>query len=125
MRSFFAVTAMALVLAASGRLQAQSMLEIVAIIKYCKTLTDDVQRLNCFDGLFAEKQQPPVTWSIEESKSPVDDSPQVAGMLYADSSTDPSYLMLPTVLVLRCKEKKTEAYLWQTVSLCLVRILIL
>ena len=38
------------------------------------------------------------TWSIEESKSPVDDSPQVAGMLYADSSTDPSYLMLPTAV---------------------------
>ena len=117
MRSFFAVTAIALVLAASGRLQAQSMLEIVAVIKYCKTLTDDAQRLKCFDGLFAEKQQPPATWSIEESKSPVDDSPQVAGMLYADSSTDPSYLMLPTVLVLRCKEKKTEAYLGKPFTL--------
>src|SRR6516165_12637038 len=57
------------------------------------------------------------TWSIEESKSPVDDSPQVAGMLYADSSTDPSYLMLPTVLVLRCKEKKTEAYLGRPFTL--------
>jgi len=117
MRSFFAVTAIALVLAASGRLQAQSMLEIVAVIKYCKTLTDDAQRLNCFDGLFAEKQQPPATWSIEESKSPIDDSPQVTGMLYADSSTDPSSLMSPTVLVLRCKEKKTEAYLGKPFTL--------
>ena len=117
MRSFFAVTAIALVLAASGRLQAQSMLEIVAVIKYCKTLTDDAQRLKCFDGLFAEKQQPPATWSIEESKSPVDDSPQVAGMLYADSSADPSSLMIPTVLVLRCKEKKTEVYLGRPFTL--------
>ena len=117
---FFAVIASTLVLmvaVASGRVQAQSMLQVVAEIKFCKTLTDDAQRLKCFDGLFAEKQQPPATWSIEESKSPIDDSPQVTGMLYADSSTDPSSLMSPTVLVLRCKEKKTEAYLGKPFTL--------
>jgi Type VI secretion system VasI, EvfG, VC_A0118 len=120
MRSFFAVIAIVLVLmaaVASGRVQAQSMLEIAAEIKFCKKLTDDARRLKCFDGLFAEKQQPPATWSIEESKSPVDDSPQVTGMLYADDSTDPSSLMSPTVLVLRCKEKKTEAYLGKPFTL--------
>jgi hypothetical protein len=104
--------------AASGGVQAQSMLEIAAGIKFCKTLTDDAQRLKCFDGLFTEKQQPPaaqsqptMSWSIEESKSPIDDSPQVTGMLHADGSTDGPGLTPPTMLVLRCQEKKTEAYL--------------
>ena len=117
MRAFLAMVASAILLGGCGQVQAQSMLEIAAEIKFCKTLTDDAQRLKCFDGLFAEKQQPPATWSIEESKSPVDDSPQVIGMLYADSSTDPSSLMSPTVLVLRCKEKKTEAYLGKPFTL--------
>lgn len=105
--------------ATSGQVQAQSMLEIAAGIKFCKTLTDDAQRLKCFDGLFTEKQQQPpaaksqpeLGWSIEESKSPIDDSPQVTGMLRADGSTDGPSLTPPTMLVLRCQEKKTEAYL--------------
>ena len=97
----------------SGPARPQSVLEIAAGIKFCKTLTDDSQRLKCFDGLFAEKQQPPsahpqteMTWSIDESKSPIDDSPQVMGTLLAEGSTPAS----SAALMLRCKEKKTEAF---------------
>jgi hypothetical protein len=82
--------------------RAQSLLEIAAGIKFCKTLTDDSQRLKCFDSLFTKKEEPPaekpqtaMSWSIEESKSPVDDSPQVTAMLHADGSTDSPSLTRP------------------------------
>jgi Type VI secretion system VasI, EvfG, VC_A0118 len=116
MRSLFAVIAIAFVFTSalgSSGVQAQSMLEIAAGIKFCKTLTDDAQRLKCFDGLFTEKQarqpapaqsQPAMSWEIEESKSPVDDSPQVSGILHADDSG----AMPVTLLMLRCKERKTD-----------------
>ena len=72
-------------------------------------LTDaEKQRLKCFDRLFADKPNPPNAadksanagnWSIEESKSPTDGSPQiVAANLVGD-----------TVLILRCKDQTTEA----------------
>jgi hypothetical protein len=86
---------------------AQSVLEVAAGVKFCKTLTDDAQRLKCFDGLFAEKpsnSQSPEhaqigTWTVQESKSPLDDTPQVSGTLLAENSAG---------LILRCKERKTE-----------------
>jgi hypothetical protein len=42
-------------------------------------------------------------WTIKESKSPIDDSRQIEGFLFAISDSEP-------VLGLRCKEKKTEAF---------------
>jgi hypothetical protein len=104
---------------ASDRARAQSLLEIAAGLKFCKTLTDDAQRLKCFDSLFAKKEEPPAEkpqtetamgWKVEESKSPVDDSPQVTALLHADGSTEGVSLTPPIMLVLRCQEKKTEAY---------------
>jgi len=88
--------------------QAQSVLEIAAGIKFCRTVTDDAQRLKCFDSLFSEKKEAPqsdmpkpeVLWSLAENKSPIDDSPQVAASLADEDGA---------VLVLRCKEQKTEA----------------
>jgi len=88
---------------------AQSVLETLAGIKFCRTLKDDGQRLKCFDGLFAEKpsEQPSskspdveVTWTVTESKSPIDDSPQVTAILAAIGSD--------AQLVLRCKERDTD-----------------
>ena len=88
---------------------AQALLETLAGIKFCRTLKDDSQRLKCFDGLFAEtpnNQTPPASpavegaWNVEESKSPLDDSPQVVALLAASGSD--------ARLMLRCKEKKTE-----------------
>jgi Type VI secretion system VasI, EvfG, VC_A0118 len=77
---------------------------------------NDEQRLKCFDSLFIKKEEPPaektqaMSWSVEESRSPVDDSPQVTATLHADGSTEGVSLTPPTALVLRCKEKETEAY---------------
>jgi type VI secretion system (T6SS) VasI/EvfG family protein len=77
-------------------------------VKLCKAISNDQQRLKCFDDLFATKPvpRPPTTdqsaqgnWQIEESKSPADGSPQViAANLVGD-----------TVLILRCKDQATEA----------------
>lgn len=82
---------------------AQSILELPAGVQFCKTLKDDARRLKCYDGLSEEMKQPqaaepPPKWSIKESKSPVDDSPQVDATLIVDQR----------MLVLRCRERKTE-----------------
>jgi hypothetical protein len=94
------------ILAAPGVARAQSILEIAAGAKFCKTLTDDGQRLKCFDSLFAERSQQSekqvetqANWNIEESKSPIDDSPQITASLTAVDGA---------VLLLRCKEKGTD-----------------
>jgi hypothetical protein len=72
-------------------------------VKSCKAMSNDQQRLKCFNDLFADKPNPPNApdksanegnWKIEESKSPTDGSPQiVAANLVGD-----------TVLILRCQE---------------------
>src|SRR5580693_4144390 len=77
-------------------------------VKACKAFSNGQQRLKCFDGLFADKPNPPNAadksanegnWQIEESKSTADVSPQfVATNLVGD-----------TVLILRCKDQTTEA----------------
>ena len=64
--------------------------------KACKAISNDQQRLECFDGLFADRPSPPNAvdksanegnWSIEESKSRTDGSPQiVAANLVGDSA---------------------------------------
>ena len=71
-------------------------------------VSNDRQRLKCFDDLFADKPNPPPNatdqsakernWSIQESKSPKDGSSQiVAANLVGD-----------TLLILRCKDQITE-----------------
>jgi hypothetical protein len=77
-------------------------------VKSCKAISNDQQRLKCFDSLFADKPnqtKPSETsakednWSIEESRLPMDGGPQiVAANLVGD-----------TVLILRCKDQTTEA----------------
>jgi hypothetical protein len=94
---------------------AQSFLEVLAGVKFCRTLTDDGQRLKCFDGLFAEKPVPDkvekkeVAWEITENKSPIDDSPQVTATLLPPGSDTSVDLFSAAVLILRCKEKETDA----------------
>jgi len=97
---------------------AQSLLEIVAGLKFCRTLKDDAQRLKCFDGLVADKpsEQPKTpeaaaVWAIDESKSSIDDSPQITGTLHAtgESSSEAALFLL-------CKERKTEAFFARRVA---------
>jgi type VI secretion system VasI family protein len=89
--------------------------DIPAEVKSCKAISDDKERLSCFDGLFGgpSKSQTPseekqvkehpdekqATWSIDETKSSTDGSPQVVAANLVDD----------TVLILRCKEQTTEA----------------
>jgi hypothetical protein len=85
---------------------AMSPQEAPAEVKSCKAITDDKQRLKCFDSLFAEPSKPQnapeekkANWSIDETKSPTDGSPQVVA----------ANLVGDVVLILRCKEQTTEA----------------
>jgi len=87
---------------------AQSLLEAVAGVKFCKSLKDDAMRLKCFDGIELGQVEPgspepkkETEWSVTESKSPLDDSPEVLAVLAASEGAGS--------LVLRCKEKKSEA----------------
>jgi hypothetical protein len=89
---------------------AQSVLEMFAGIKFCKTLTDDTQRLKCFDGLFTEKQSAEKKdtaeskereWTFVEEKSPVDDSPEISATILTEDGQGS--------FVFRCKEHRTEA----------------
>ena len=97
--------------------------EVPAEVKSCKAISDDKARLRCFDGLFEgpsklqkppdEKQvkktpeEKPENWSIDETKSPTDGSPQViAANLVGD-----------TVLILRCKDQTTEAAFSNSIQL--------
>ena len=89
--------------------------DIPAEVKSCKAISDDKERLSCFDGLFGgpSKSQTPLeekqvkelpdekqaNWSIDETKSSTDGSPQVVAANLVDD----------TVLILRCKEQTTEA----------------
>ena len=58
--------------------------EIPSEVKACKAIAHDKERLKCFDGLFGETPKPQnpqegrqANWSIDETKSPTDGSPQV------------------------------------------------
>jgi type VI secretion system VasI family protein len=88
--------------------------ELPAEVKSCKAITDNKERLKCFDGLFGETSKPQklpeekevkepteekqANWSIDETKS-TDGIPQVVA----------ANLVGDTVLILRCKDQITEA----------------
>src|SRR6476619_5895506 len=98
-------TAGLLLTLASGTSIATSPQDMAAQAKSCKALSDDKQRLKCFDHLFGdtpklEKSEVgrPANWSIEETKSP-DGNPEVVA----------ANLVNDTVLILRCKDQITEA----------------
>ena len=95
-----------LVTLGSGAAIAMPPQEIPAEVKSCKAITNDKERLKCFDGLFgatpkSEKSEEgkQANWSIDETKSTTDGSPQVVA----------ANLVGDTVLILRCKDQTTEA----------------
>jgi Type VI secretion system VasI, EvfG, VC_A0118 len=107
-RFLFATTA-AFVIVGSTVSKALPPQAITEEVKSCKAMSNDQQRLKCFDDLFGDKSSPPSNtmeqsakhgnWQIEESKSPTDGSPQVVA----------ANLVGDTVLILRCKDQTTEA----------------
>jgi hypothetical protein len=104
----FAAISIYFVIFASTASNARPPQAIPEEAKACKAISNDQQRLQCFDGLFADKPNQPNAddksanegnWQIEEGKSPTDGSPLiVAANLVGD-----------TVLILRCQDQHTEA----------------
>ena len=102
-------------LVSSGAAVAMPPQDVPAEVKSCKAIADDKERLRCFDGLFGGPSKPQKTpeeeqvrksseekqanWSVDETKSPTDGSTQVVA----------ANLVGDTVLILRCKEQRTEA----------------
>jgi len=71
----------------------------------CRKIPDDAARLKCFDAIVPAPQktdQPKAVqgWSIEDSKSPVDDAPGVFATLTSEDGR--------SQLIIRCMEGKTE-----------------
>src|SRR4029077_530857 len=103
-----------LVAIGSGESIAMPPQEIPTEVKACKAISDDKERLKCFDGLFGEASKPPkppddqkaqkppeekqTNWSIDETKNS-DGNPEVVA----------ANLVNDTVLILRCKNQTTEA----------------
>ena len=103
-----------LVAIGSGESIAMPPQEIPTEVKACKAISDDKERLKCFDGLFGEASKPPkppddqkaqkppeekqTNWSIDETKNS-DGNPEVVA----------ANLVNDTVLILRCKDQITEA----------------
>ncbi len=78
----------------------------------CRDISDTAKRLACFDAITTTAPGPsgpaaaPVSrWQINESKSPVDDSLQVAAV--NQSTTDAGKA---AILMIRCKEHDTEFF---------------
>jgi hypothetical protein len=81
----------------------------ILMMRLCKKITDDGARLKCFDAIGTEVAKtteekgprPAPQWDVRESKSPVDDSPQIIAGIPSDDGK--------SRLILRCQEKQTEA----------------
>ncbi len=92
----------------------------------CSRIDDSLARLTCFDKLFprdAAKSetleneqddalgQPTIHWSIEITKSPIDDSTQVFASLEPKSVSGTGIGDSQALLLLRCMENTTSAIL--------------
>ena len=72
----------------------------------CRKIPDNTARLNCFDSIVPAPQpqtdQPKAIqeWSIEDSKSSVDGSPEVFATLTSEDGR--------SELIVRCKDRKTQ-----------------
>ncbi len=84
----------------------------------CAKIADNLKRLSCYDNLAAPKTAELPTavgsgaWTVDKSISPLDDTQTVTLTLGADSEIHgwPATTFRPTI-VIRCKEKKTNAYI--------------
>jgi hypothetical protein len=75
----------------------------------CRKISADTARLKCFDEIGANtaaaaSEEPQLIkgkWVYNESKSPVDDSPQITAALLGDGQEK--------ILIFRCQENRTDA----------------
>ena len=96
------LSAVALCALTPGAALAQSELLMFGL---CRKIPDDAARLKCFDAIVPAPQQTDQPkgvqeWSIEETKSPVDDSQEVFATLSSEDGR--------SELIIRCKDRKTE-----------------
>lgn len=126
----YAIATVLLLFCAQGSAFAQAPDPRLTAAALCTLVTDSLQRLLCFDKVFprgdgaaqdeAATAQPlldePTTptsaygvWTVEETKSAIDDSPTVVAYLKVDSGA--LYDPFPKAIVLRCMENTTNAYL--------------
>ncbi|NUU40364.1 type VI secretion system-associated protein TagO [Tardiphaga robiniae] len=98
-----------LLLLATSSLPAAAQFEQLKLA-LCKKITPDDARLKCYDSMFTEDAakpgaspapKPASEWSITDSKSPVDDSPQITAIIEGENKDEG--------LILRCMERKIEA----------------
>jgi len=98
---------------ASGLIpQAATAQAELLMLGMCRKISDDPARLKCYDAIGTSRDAaattpPPAArqeWTIRESKSPIDDSPQVsAGLMSEDGKSS---------LIVRCQERRTEAIIF-------------
>lgn len=99
--------------------------DLLPEIAACSKDKSSVSRLACFDSLAAKHAAPTTTnvtlsnskWRLSTDSSKIDDSKTVILSLDADSSIKgwPNKTETPT-LIIRCKEQKTEAYIFTGMS---------
>ena len=88
----------------SAATETPTSLDVAGRVRSCRAISDDTQRLKCFDDLFGRKVgvSPIVTgskmeWSVEQRNA--EDGPEVTAAMVAGD----------TALILRCKDQNTEA----------------
>ncbi|GLR92840.1 hypothetical protein GCM10007858_04620 [Bradyrhizobium liaoningense] len=80
------------------------------MIGLCRKIGDEAARLKCYDAIGTQPSnqrndpsapKPVQEWAVSENKSPIDDSPEISATLMSDDGE--------SALMLRCKERATEA----------------
>lgn len=115
-----AVLTIVLVVMASLSVVASTREDLEKELAACAAIDGDLERLECYDklaqSLGLDRVQPVPTsvegtgkWQVSVKTNPLDDTRTVMLALYADSGR--STWGNRVVLVLRCKSKKTEAYI--------------
>jgi len=90
----------------------------ILLLGKCAGLSDDIQRLSCFDQLTeelgvegdAQYSEKDTNWSVSVSVSPIDDSKNVVLQRIAENDFSGWLKQYRGSLVLRCKENSTDAY---------------
>ncbi len=105
-----ALAVAAAIAASSASTPASAQFELLRFA-ICKKIVADADRLKCYDDIGKPSTEqnsvepdakPKAQWTITDSKSPIDDSPQVSALLFGDPEG--------AGLIIRCKERKTEAF---------------
>jgi Type VI secretion system VasI, EvfG, VC_A0118 len=113
---FWGLAVVLAVIATITTASAQGLFDALGLA-LCHKLPQNEERLKCYDRTVetmrrqpaTEENAEPPTWDIEETKSPIDDTPQITGTL-ADTKKS-------GLLFLRCKERQIEAGVQTTADL--------